>query len=88
MWGNPLDDISHACTHQLLFCREIVRVINNEWANHVASIPGLNLPSVQPGSIGTVPLCEQFYKTMLPLKTTNESMLRTYLTSVRKLVSA
>jgi hypothetical protein len=88
MWGDPLDDISHACTHRLLFCREIERFINNEWANHVASITGLNLPSVQPGSIGAVPLCEQFYKTILPLKTTNESMLRTYLTSVRKLVSA
>jgi hypothetical protein len=51
--GDPLDDIIHACTHWLLFFREILCGVNNEWANLAdkASIQGLNLLTLQPGGI-------------------------------------
>jgi hypothetical protein len=39
--GNPLDDTIHACSHRLLFCREILHGIDDAWANLVvmAGVP-------------------------------------------------
>jgi hypothetical protein len=39
-----VDDIIHPCTHQLLFCREILPGADHEWANlvDIANIQGLN----------------------------------------------
>jgi hypothetical protein len=47
--GDPLDDVIRACNHRLLFCREILHAVDNEWANLVdiiASVQGLNLLKV------------------------------------------
>jgi hypothetical protein len=48
-----LHDVVHARTHRLLFCRERVLGVDNEWANldDIASVQALNLLSVQPGSM-------------------------------------
>jgi hypothetical protein len=63
----PLDDNIHACTQHLLLFREIVRVVDNEWANlvDIASVQGLNLLTVHPGSMEAGLLYEHFLNTLL-----------------------
>jgi hypothetical protein len=59
---------THACTHCLLFCRDILLGIDNEWANlvDIASVQGFNrLNTVQPGSMEAGLLYEHFFKTLL-----------------------
>jgi hypothetical protein len=82
--GHPLDDTIPACTHRLLLCRKILCGGKNEWANLVemASIQGLNPIAVQPGSMEAGLLCKHFFKTVLSPKTSIESMLHTFWTSV------
>jgi hypothetical protein len=50
---DPLDDAIHACTHHLLFCREILRGVYNEWANlvHKVSVQGVSLITTQLGGM-------------------------------------
>jgi hypothetical protein len=55
----------------------------------IARIQGLNLlTKLQPGSMAAGLLCEQFFKTLLSPKTTVESMLHMYGTSVCKPLNA
>jgi hypothetical protein len=82
--GNPLDEIIHACTHRLLFCREPLRGVDTEWPNvvDIGSIQGLNLLRAQPGSMEAGLLCERFFKRSLSPRATLKSMLLQYWTSV------
>jgi hypothetical protein len=51
--GEPSDDIVPVCAHRLLFCRDILFGVHNDWANLVdmASVQGLNLLAVQPNGM-------------------------------------
>jgi hypothetical protein len=53
-----------------------------------ASIQGLNILTVQPGSMEAGLSCEHFFKISLSPKTTVKSMLHTYWTSVCKFLNA
>jgi hypothetical protein len=59
--------ISHACTHRLLFCKEILRHVDDEWANLVdkARVQDLNLLTI-PGSMVAGLSCEHFFKHCCP----------------------
>jgi hypothetical protein len=63
--GDPLDDIIHACTHRLLFRREILCGVDNEWENFVdiAYGQGSNPLTAQPASMEAGLLCECFFQT-------------------------
>jgi hypothetical protein len=62
--GDPVDDTNCACTHHLLFCRDILRGIGNEWANLVdmAGVQGLHVLAGQLCSIEAGPSHEYFPK--------------------------
>lgn len=58
--GDPFDDVLDACTHHLLLCRVFLRGVDNERANlvDIASVQGLTLLSVHPGSMEAVIPCD------------------------------
>lgn len=68
----------HTCTHRLLFVREALCGVDNEWANLVdrGSVQGLNLlTTVQSGSMEAGFLSEHLFKTLVSPRTTGKSML-------------
>jgi hypothetical protein len=62
--GDPLEDLYDSCIFSLLFCREVLCGVNNEWANlvDIASIQGLNILTVQPGSRKARLFCENVFQ--------------------------